>query len=57
MTLHARLSTRTAAGVLVDQLVLQGVSHVFCIPGEKATYRCWMALVDSSIKVSHCLPQ
>jgi thiamine pyrophosphate-dependent acetolactate synthase large subunit-like protein len=38
MTLHALPSTkhviRTAAQVLVDQLVLQKVDHVFCIPGE-----------------------
>ena len=26
--------TRTAAQVLVDQLRIQGVSHVFCVPGE-----------------------
>jgi acetolactate synthase-1/2/3 large subunit len=26
--------TRTAAEALVDQLVIQGVRHVFCVPGE-----------------------
>lgn len=26
--------TRTAARILVDQLLLQGVNHVFCVPGE-----------------------
>src|SRR3982075_2129110 len=26
--------TRTAAQVLIDQLVLHGVRHVFCVPGE-----------------------
>ena len=28
------LKARTAAEVLVDQLVIQGVRHVFCVPGE-----------------------
>ena len=26
--------TRTAAEVLIDQLVIHGVRHVFCVPGE-----------------------
>jgi acetolactate synthase-1/2/3 large subunit len=26
--------TRSAAEVLVDQLMINGVSHVFCVPGE-----------------------
>src|SRR6202051_4812247 len=26
--------TRTAAEVLVDQLIINGISHVFCVPGE-----------------------
>ncbi|HEX4177318.1 MAG TPA: thiamine pyrophosphate-binding protein, partial [Rhizomicrobium sp.] len=34
MTIHADLNTRTAAAVLVDQLRIQGVTHVFCVPGE-----------------------
>ena len=34
MTVHADIATRTAAAVLVDQLRIQGVSHVFCVPGE-----------------------
>ncbi len=32
--MHAPLTTRTAAQALVDQLVLNGVDHVFCVPGE-----------------------
>ena len=28
------VKARTAAEVLVDQLVIQGVRHVFCVPGE-----------------------
>ena len=27
-------TTRTAAQVLVDQLAVNGVEHVFCVPGE-----------------------
>jgi acetolactate synthase I/II/III large subunit len=34
MTVHADIATRTAAAVLVDQLRIQGVTHVFCVPGE-----------------------
>lgn len=34
MTIHADLMTRTAAQVLVDQLRIQHVTHVFCVPGE-----------------------
>ena len=29
-----KLESRTAAQVLIDQLVIQGVRHVFCVPGE-----------------------
>lgn len=34
--------SRTAAEVLVDQLVIQGVTHVFCIPGES-----YLAVLDA----------
>jgi acetolactate synthase-1/2/3 large subunit len=34
MTVHADIATRTAAQVLVEQLRIQGVTHVFCVPGE-----------------------
>ena len=34
MTMHADVATRTAAKVLVDQLHIQGITHVFCVPGE-----------------------
>src|SRR5271170_5129673 len=55
MTLHARLSSkvRTAAQVLVDQLIVQGVTHVFCIPGE-SYLPVLDALVDSGIQVTVC---
>ncbi|MDB5734251.1 MAG: hypothetical protein JWN16_888 [Alphaproteobacteria bacterium] len=53
MTVHAELATRTAAQVLVDQLVIQGVTHVFCVPGE--SYLAVLdALVDSGIQVMVC---
>jgi len=32
--MRANDGTRTAAEVLVDQLVVHGVRHVFCVPGE-----------------------
>jgi acetolactate synthase-1/2/3 large subunit len=58
MTLHARpqglkAATRTAAQVLVDQLIVQKVEHVFCVPGE--SYLAVLdALVDSGIHVTVC---
>ncbi|VVB48013.1 Acetolactate synthase, large subunit [Beijerinckiaceae bacterium RH AL1] len=45
--------TRTAAEVLVDQLVAQGVTHVFCVPGE--SYLAVLdALHDRPIEVIVC---
>ncbi len=47
------LRTRTAAAVLVDGLVAQGVTHVFCIPGE--SYLAVLdAFVDRAITVVVC---
>jgi acetolactate synthase I/II/III large subunit len=34
--------TRTAAEALVDQLIVNGVSHVFCVPGES-----YLAVLDA----------
>jgi len=34
--------TRTAARILVDQLKIQGVNHVFCVPGES-----YLAVLDA----------
>jgi len=28
------MATRTGARLLVDQLLIQGVNHAFCVPGE-----------------------
>lgn len=44
---------RTAAQALVDQLVLHGVEHVFCVPGE-SFLGVLDALRDSPIAVTVC---
>ena len=53
MTLHNRLASRTAAQVLVDQLVIQKVDQVFCIPGE-SYLPVLDALASSGITVTVC---
>ena len=53
MTVHTDVAARTAAQVLVDQLKIQGVTHVFCVPGE--SYLAALdALYDSGIQVMVC---
>ena len=56
MTLHApseKLTMRTAAQALVEQLIAQRVTHVFCVPGE--SYLAVLdALYDSGIHVTAC---
>jgi len=53
MNIHAETAARTAATVLVDQLRIQGVRHVFCVPGE--SYLAVLdALRDSGIAVIVC---
>ena len=47
------LKPRTAAEVLVDQLVIQGVRHVFCVPGE-SYLPVLDALLDRDIAVTVC---
>jgi acetolactate synthase-1/2/3 large subunit len=47
------VKARTAAQVLVDQLVIQGVRHVFCVPGE-SYLPVLDALIDSDIAVTVC---
>ena len=42
MNLHSDVTTRSAAQVLVDQLKIQGVRHVFCVPGES-----YLAVLDA----------
>src|ERR1700757_4200439 len=45
--------SRTAAEVLIDQLVIHGVSHVFCVPGE-SYIAALDAMHDRPIKVTVC---
>ena len=46
-------NSRTAAEVLVDQLRIHGVQHVFCVPGE--SYLAAIdAFHDSDIAVTVC---
>jgi acetolactate synthase-1/2/3 large subunit len=45
--------SRTGGQILVDQLVAQGVEHIFCVPGE--SYLAALdALHDASIPVTVC---
>jgi acetolactate synthase-1/2/3 large subunit len=46
-------TSRTGGQILVDQLALQGVEHVFCVPGE--SYLAVLdALHDSAIELTVC---
>ena len=47
------IKVRTAAEVLVDQLIVHGVAHVFCVPGE-SFLGVLDALHDRSIAVTVC---
>jgi 2-succinyl-5-enolpyruvyl-6-hydroxy-3-cyclohexene-1-carboxylate synthase len=40
--MRAKDNLRTAAEVLVDQLIVNGVRHVFCVPGES-----YLAVLDA----------
>ena len=40
--MRAKDNMRTAAEVLVDQLHIHGVRHVFCVPGES-----YLAVLDA----------
>ena len=53
MNLRADITTRTAAQVLVDQLRIQRVTRVFCVPGE-SYLPVLDALYDSGIEVIVC---
>src|SRR5260221_827929 len=51
--MHKPTSHRTAAAALVEQLKINGVEHVFCVPGE--SFRPVLdALRDSGIKMTVC---
>ncbi|MBV9636234.1 MAG: thiamine pyrophosphate-binding protein [Methylobacteriaceae bacterium] len=50
---HSLPNARLGGRILVDQLVAQGVEHVFCVPGE--SYLAVLdALRDAPIKVTVC---
>jgi acetolactate synthase-1/2/3 large subunit len=51
--MHAPAQSRTAAQLLVDQLVANGIEHVFCVPGE-SYLPVLDALVESPIAVTTC---
>src|SRR6202007_964636 len=51
--MRAHANMRTAAEALVDQLVLNGVRHAFCVPGE--SYLAVLdAMVDRDIALTVC---
>jgi acetolactate synthase-1/2/3 large subunit len=51
--MHKPTSSRTAAAALVEQLVINGVRHAFCVPGE-SFLPVLDALRDSRITVTVC---
>ena len=52
-TMHKDASQRTAARALVEQLVVNGVQHVFCVPGE-SFLPVLDALRDTQITITVC---
>src|SRR5215470_17958145 len=51
--MHAQDGARTGAQVLIDQLVIHGVRHVFCVPGE-SYIAALDAMNDRPIAVTVC---
>jgi acetolactate synthase I/II/III large subunit len=51
--MRANDGTRTAAEVLIDQLVIHGVQHMFCVPGE-SYIAALDALHDRNIAITVC---
>jgi acetolactate synthase I/II/III large subunit len=51
--MRANDGTRTAGEVLVDQLVIQGVRHMFCVPGE-SYIAALDAFHDRDIEITVC---
>ena len=51
--MRANDGTRTAAEVLIDQLVIHGVRHMFCVPGE-SYIAALDAFHDRDIAVTVC---
>src|SRR3982075_1904458 len=52
-SMHKLTPNRTAAAALVEQLLINGVRHVFCVPGE-SFLPVLDALRDSGITVTVC---
>ena len=47
------IQARTGGQILVDQLIAQGVDHLFCVPGE--SYLAVLdALHDAAVNVTVC---
>ena len=51
--MRANDRSRTAAEVLIDQLVIHGARHVFCVPGE-SYIAALDAMVDRPLEVTVC---
>src|SRR5262245_48280710 len=51
--MRANDGSRTAAEVLIDQLMIHGARHVFCVPGE-SYIAALDAMVDRPIEVTVC---
>src|SRR5260370_2684525 len=51
--MRANDGTRTAGEVLIDQLLIHGVRHVFCVPGE-SYIAALDAFYDRDIAVTVC---
>ena len=51
--MRANEATRTAAEVLIDQLVVHGAKHVFCVPGE-SYIAALDAFYDRDIAITAC---
>jgi acetolactate synthase I/II/III large subunit len=51
--MRANEATRTAAEVLIDQLVVHGAKHVFCVPGE-SYIAALDAFYDRDIAITVC---
>ncbi|MBV9220334.1 MAG: thiamine pyrophosphate-binding protein, partial [Methylobacteriaceae bacterium] len=51
--MHFPAQSRTAAEVLVDQLIVNGVEHAFCVPGE-SFLGVLDAMRDRAIEVTVC---
>ncbi|HEY6601188.1 MAG TPA: thiamine pyrophosphate-binding protein, partial [Xanthobacteraceae bacterium] len=51
--MRANDGTRTAGEVLIDQLVVHGARHVFCVPGE-SYIAALDAFYDRDIAITVC---